>query len=120
MERKRKKEKRKDRKKERKRKGRVFTDIGQKILPIYFFAKKNLCNFEQLRWNAMINNALNLQYWKGKKIKALIDKFFPKEHENTHTYQSAFEVVEYSKCWQNKPTPSLIYNIGFSYLNPKF
>lgn len=63
------KEKERKKREKKKKKGRVFTDIGQKVLPIYFFTKKNLCNFEQLRWNAMINNALNLQYWKGKKSK---------------------------------------------------
>lgn len=48
----------------------------------------------------MIKNALNLQYWKEKKkIKALIDKFFPKEYKNTHAYKSALEIVEYSKFW---------------------
>lgn len=95
------KEKRQERKKEERKSFHrsVFTDIGQKVLPIYFFPQKILCNFEQLRWNVMINNAFNLQYWKGKKIKALIDKFFPKEHKNIYTYQSALEIVEYSKFW---------------------
>lgn len=34
---------------------------------------------------------------REKKIKALIDKFFPKEYKNTHAYKSALEIVEYSK-----------------------
>lgn len=49
---------RKDRKEEK----FSSVDIRQKVLPIYLFPQKNLCNFEQLRWNVMIKNALNLQY----------------------------------------------------------
>lgn len=64
------KERKKREKKKKKERGKEeFSSIsGKKYLPIYFFTKK-ICNFEQLRWNAMINNALNLQYWKEKKSK---------------------------------------------------
>lgn len=65
------KERKKREKKKKKERGKEeFSSIsGKKYYLFTFSPKKNLCNFEQLRWNAMINNALNLQYWKEKKSK---------------------------------------------------
>lgn len=90
---------RKDRKGERKRKSFPRSISGKKYYLFTFFPPKNLCNFEQLRWNVMIKTLWTSSIEKRKKFEALIDKFFPKEYKNTHAYKSALEIVEYSKFW---------------------